>query len=107
MPGDMLNAGLTQTFSLQGTQLLFATFGEAELHYALKWAKALREKGIAVEVYPEPTKMKKQMSYADSKKIPFVAIVGENEMSSNTVMLKNMTTGEQKQVTIDELCTIL
>jgi len=89
--------------SLQGTQLLFATFGEAELHYALKWAKALREKGIAVEVYPEPTKMKKQMSYADSKKIPFVAIVGENEINANTVMLKNMTTGEQKGVTLEEL----
>ena len=93
--------------SLQGTQLLFATFGEAELHYALKWAKALREKGIAVEVYPEPTKMKKQMSYADSKKIPFVAIVGENEMSSNTVMLKNMSSGNQQQVDLPELVKTL
>ena len=93
--------------SLQGTQLLFATFGEAELQYALKWAKALREKGVAVEVYPEPTKMKKQMSYADSKQIPFVAIVGENEMSSNTVMLKNMSSGNQQQVDLPKLIKTL
>ena len=93
--------------SLQGTQLLFATFGEAELQYALKWTKALREKGVAVEVYPEPTKMKKQMSYADSKQIPFVAIVGENEMSSNTVMLKNMSSGNQQQVDLPELVKTL
>ena len=85
------------------TQVLFATFGTEELHYVLKWAKELRAHNIAVEVYPEPTKMKKQMGYADDKRIPFVAIVGGNEMETNTVMLKNMTTGEQKQVTLQEL----
>ena len=89
------------------TQLLFATFGEAELRYALSWAKELRARNIAVEVYPEPAKMKKQMGYADEKAIPYVAIVGSNEMETHTVMLKNMTTGEQKHVTLDELCTIL
>ncbi len=89
------------------TRLLFATFGDAELRYALTWAKALRANGLTVEVYPEPTKMKKQMGYADDKQIPFVAIVGGNEMESNTVMLKNMASGEQKQVTLEELCTIL
>ena len=88
------------------TQVLFATFGTDELHYALKWAKELRAKGIAVEVYPEPTKMKKQMGYADDKQIPYVAIVGGDEMASQTVMLKNMATGEQKQVTLDELLKI-
>lgn len=89
------------------TQILFAAFGDAELTYALKWAKELRQAGKAVEVYPEPTKMKKQMSYADAKQIPFVAIVGGDEMAQNKVMLKNMTTGEQKLVTLEELCTIL
>ena len=84
------------------TQILFATFGPDELMYALRWAKELRAKGIAVEVYPEPTKMKKQMGYADSKRIPFVAIVGEDEMAQNKVMLKNMSTGEQKLVALDE-----
>ena len=90
--------------SLQSsTQLLFATFGQAELAYALNWAKTIRENHIAVEVYPEPTKMKKQMGYADTKQIPFVAIVGGDEMAQNKVMLKNMTSGEQQLVTIDQL----
>ena len=89
------------------TQVLFATFGQDELLYALRWTKELRAANIAVEVYPEPTKMKKQMAYADAKQIPFVAIVGGDEMAQNTVMLKNMTTGEQKQVTIEEIKQIL
>ena len=89
------------------TQLLFATFGEQELLYALRWAKVLREKGMSVEVYPEPTKMKKQMGYADAKKIPFVAIVGGDEMAAGKVMLKNMTTGEQKLVTSEELVQLV
>ena len=85
------------------TQVLFATFGAEELKYALRWAKELRAEGIAVEVYPVPTKMKKQMGYADSKQIPFAAIVGEDEMAQNKVMLKNMASGEQQLVTLDEL----
>jgi histidyl-tRNA synthetase len=89
------------------TQLLFATFGEEELLYALRWAKVLREKGLSVEVYPEPTKMKKQMGYADAKKIPYVAIVGGDEMASGEVMLKNMLTGEQQKVSLETLMTIL
>ena len=85
------------------TQILFATFGSDELWYALRWAKELRAQGIAVEVYPEPTKMKKQMGYADAKQIPFVAIVGGDEMAQNKVMLKNMASGEQKLVEFEEL----
>ena len=88
---------------LTATQILFATFGTEELHYALRWAKELRAAGIAVEVYPEPTKMKKQMGYADAKGIPFVAIVGGDEMAQNKVMLKNMTTGEQQLVDLENL----
>ena len=80
------------------TRLLFACFGEAEKRYALTWAADLRHDGIAVEIYPEPVKMKKQMAYADAKQIPFVAIVGENEMNTGQVMLKNMLTGEQTLV---------
>ena len=89
------------------TQVLFAAFGQEELHYALRWAKALRAQGKAAEVYPEAAKMKKQMAYADEKQIPFVAIVGGNEMESGSVMLKDMSSGEQKQVSLEELCTIL
>jgi len=92
---------------LEATQILFAAFGEKELMYALDWAKQLRTNNLRVEVYPETAKMKKQMAYADSKHIPFVAIVGENEMNSNTIMLKNMITGEQQQVTISELINLL
>ena len=88
---------------LQTTQLLFAAFGDAELRYALTWAKTLREQDLRVEVYPEPAKMKKQMAYADAKHIPFVAIVGGDEMAANKVMLKNMLTGEQKPCTAEEV----
>lgn len=100
---DVLNELNLYPDTLEQTRILFATFGEEEQLYALQWAAALREKGIPTEVYPEPTKMKKQMAYADSKHIPFVAIVGGDEMSNHTVMLKNMTTGEQRQVTLEEL----
>ena len=89
------------------TQVLFATFGQEELRYALTWAKELRAQGIAVEVYPEPTKMKKQMGYADSKQIPFVAIVGGDEMAQHKVMLKNMSTGEQQLMELGELVKAL
>lgn len=100
---DVLNELNLYPDTLEQTRILFATFGEEEQLYALQWAAALREKGIPTEVYPEPTKMKKQMAYADSKHIPFVAIVGGDEMSNHTVMLKNMTTGEQRQVSLEEL----
>ena len=89
--------------ALEQTQLLFATFGQDELRYALTWARELRKAGVRVEVFPEPTKMKKQMGYADSNKIPFVAIVGGDEMAQQKVMLKNMTSGEQTLVTLEEL----
>ena len=92
---------------LVGTQLLFATFGQAELNYAVKWAKQLRAEGFSVEVYPEPQKMKKQMTYADQKQIPYVAIVGSDEMAAGKVMLKNMQSGEQQLVSLDELLSIL
>ena len=92
---------------LTATQILFATFGTEELHYALGWAKDLRAAGIAVEVYPEPTKMKKQMGYADAEGIPYVAIVGGDEMAQNKVMLKNMTSGEQKLAEFGELVKLL
>ena len=85
------------------TQLLFATFGEAELRYAASWAQTLRAQGLRVEVYPEPAKMKKQMAYADAKHIPFVAIVGGDEMAAGKVMLKNMQTGAQSLCSADEV----
>ena len=88
---------------LEQTQVLFATFGQEELRYALTWARELRAKGVSTEVFPEPTKMKKQMGYADSNKIPFVAIVGGDEMAQQKVMLKDMNSGEQRLVTLEAL----
>ena len=75
--------------------------------YSLSWAKALRTQGVCVEVYPEPSKMKKQMGYADAKNIPFVAIVGGDEMATGKVMLKNMHSGEQKLVDLEECLAIM
>ena len=101
---DVLNQlNLYPETSEEQTQILFVSFGEKELAYCLPWASELRKRGMNVEIYPEPAKMKKQMSYADSKKIPFVAIVGETEMKENKVMLKNMKTGEQKLAGIDDI----
>ncbi len=86
-----------------GTQVLFVSFGEEELQYSLRCAKVLRAGGMRVEVYPEVAKMKKQMGYADTKQIPFVAIVGSNEMEANKVMLKDMQSGEQRLVSLEEI----
>ena len=92
---------------LASTQILFATFGENEFNYALNLLKEVRNNGISAEIYPEPVKMKKQMSYADNKAIPYVAIVGETEMAENKVMLKNMVTGEQQLLDIAGVLAIL
>ena len=85
------------------TQLLFVNFGEAEAAYVLPILAKVRAAGIRAEIYPDSTKMKKQMSYANAKAIPFVAIVGENEMNEGKVTLKNMATGEQSLLAPEEL----
>ena len=101
---DVLNQlNLYPETSIEQTKILFVSFGEKELMYSLPWLSSLRAKGVNAEIYPEPAKMKKQMSYADNKKIPFVAIVGETEMKEGKVMLKNMKTGEQGLVSLEEL----
>ena len=86
-----------------GTLLLFVNFGEAEAAYVLPILAKVRAAGIRAEIYPDSTKMKKQMSYANAKAIPFVAIVGENEMNEGKVTLKNMATGEQSLLAPEEL----
>jgi histidyl-tRNA synthetase len=101
---DVLNQlGLYPSDSLETTQLLFVNFGEKEEEYLLPVLSAIRAAGIRTELYPEPAKMKKQMGYADAKKIPFVALAGENEIAEKKINLKNMATGEQSLVTVDEL----
>ena len=89
------------------TQILFINFGEKETEYCLPILSDLRAAGIRAEVYPDAAKMKKQMQYANVKAVPFVALVGENEMSAGMVTLKNMTTGEQQMVPAAELLSLL
>ena len=86
-----------------GTQLLFINFGEAETAYCLPVAAKTRQAGIRSEVYPDSVKMKKQMSYANAKQIPYVALAGETEMAAGKITLKNMLTGEQQLLTPEEL----
>lgn len=101
---DVLNTlDLYPKNAMAGTQLLFINFGEKETAYSLPVVAKARVAGIRTELFPDKAKMKKQMSYANAKQIPFVALVGENEMAEGKITLKNMTTGEQTLVTPDEL----
>jgi len=105
---DVLNQlNLYPETSVEQTKILFVSFGEQELMYSLPWLSSLRTQGVNAEIYPEPAKMKKQMSYADNKKIPFVAIVGETEMKEGKVMLKNMKSGEQILSTLEEVIEMI
>ena len=105
---DVLNQlDLYPKEAVNGTQLLFVNFGEKEAAYCLPVLSAARDAGIRAELYPDSAKMKKQMSYANDKNIPFVAIVGENEMNEGKLTLKNMTTGEQSLVTPEELLAVV
>jgi histidyl-tRNA synthetase len=101
---DVLDAlNLYPEGSLRTSQLLFINFGEKETAYCLPIAVKAREAGIRTEVFPDATKMKKQMAYANAKQIPFVALAGDNEIAEGKITLKDMTTGEQALVTPDEL----
>lgn len=91
----------------ESVKVLFVNFGDAEASQGAKYVKAIREAGISAELYPDATKMKKQMSYADSEGIPFVAIIGETELAEGKIMLKDMKAGSQQLVTIEELINIL
>ena len=101
---DVLNAlDLYPKNSMNATQILFINFGERETAYCLPIIYKVRAKGFRAEIYPDAAKMTKQMSYANAKQIPFVALAGENEINEGKVMLKNMETGEQQLLTPDEL----
>ena len=93
--------------SIINTQVLFVNFGAKEAAHSLGIIAQLRKNNISAELYPEAGKMKKQMGYANSHNIPYVAIIGESEMESNLVTLKDMNSGEQKQVTTEELIETL
>ena len=105
---DVLNAlDLYPKDSLQTTQVLFINFGEQETAHCLHIINKVRARGIRAEIFPDTSKMKKQMSYANAKQIPFVVLAGESEIKEGKVTLKNMETGEQQMLTIDELINTL
>ena len=105
---DVLNAlDLYPKDSLNTTQVLFINFGERETVYCLPIIYKVRAKNIRAEIYPDAAKMKKQMSYANAKQIPYVVLAGESEMNEGKVTLKNMQTGEQLLLTSDELLAVL
>ena len=101
---DVLNTlDLYPKDSLTTTQVLFINFGEQETAYCLPIINKVRSQGIRAEIFPDAAKMKKQMSYANAKQIPFVVLAGENEMNAGKVTLKNMETGDQSLLSEDEL----
>ena len=105
---DVLNAlELYPENAMSGTKLLFINFGEKETAYCLPIISKLRACGIASEMYPDAVKMKKQMNYANSNNINYVALAGENEIAEGKVTLKNMVSGEQQLVSVDEMIDIV
>jgi len=101
---DVLNQlNLYPSDSLKTTQVMFVNFGEREVAYLLPILSKIRASGIRTEIYPDAAKIKKQMGYADTKHIPFVALVGENEMIENKITLKHMASGNQYAVSLEEL----
>ena len=105
---DVLNGlDLYPSDTAGSVRLLFINFGEREAARCLEYAAAARKKGVSTEVYPDTVKMKKQMAYANAQHIPFVALVGESELAENRLTLKNMETGEQQQLSIEEELAII
>jgi histidyl-tRNA synthetase len=89
------------------TKLLFANMGSEELKYLIPVVRTLREAGVPCEIYPEQSKLKKQFDYADKKAIPFLSIVGGNEVEAGVINIKNLSTGEQKSFDKDNMTEIL
>ncbi len=103
----LMELELFPNFTAASTKLLFINFGDAEASYCMKLLKAVREAGVNAEIYPSSAKPKKQMKYANDKGVPFVALVGSNEMENETVTLKDMKEGTQNTIGFAELLTIL
>ena len=105
---DVLNAlDCYPKDAVAGTQLLFINFGEKETAYCLPFVAQARAAGIRTEIFPDAAKMKKQMSYANTKAIPFVVLAGENEIAAGKLTLKNMESGEQMLLTPEELISMI
>ena len=105
---DVLNAlDLYPADTMATARVMFVNFGEKEATMSLRHIMTLRRAGISAELYPDSAKMKKQMNYANDRKIPYVAIVGADEVQNGTIALKNMSTGEQQTLTVEQVITAL
>jgi histidyl-tRNA synthetase len=92
---------------MNSTKILFVNFGEKEAETALQYVNKIRQEGIAAEIYPDSGKLKKQFSYADSRHIPYVAIIGEEEIQQGFIKLKNMSSGTEEKISLEELINLL
>lgn len=92
---------------ISSVKILFVNFGKDEALKSLEYIKILRENGISAELYPDSAKLKKQIGYADAEAIPYIGIVGENELADNKIMLKVMSSGNQMKISLDEVINIL
>jgi len=101
---DVMNQlNLFNEIVVSSTEVLVVNFGEKEIPYANKILDFLHNLNVRSELYPDAVKLKKQMSYADSKKIPYIIIAGEDEILKNSITIKIMSSGEQKSMPLDEL----
>lgn len=103
----MLQLGLFPAHLGQTVKVMFVNFGEQEALQSLKYVKALRARGISAQLYPDNAKMKKQMTAADNDNVPFVAFVGESELGKDAIVLKDMTSGTQSTVSLEEAIELL
>jgi len=103
----MMQLNLFEQKSSSSTEVLVMNFGRSETRYALKILTLLRSQGVRSELYPDHVKLKKQMSYADARKIPYIVIAGEEEIKSNELIIKIMATGEQKKLPLDDLKSVI
>jgi histidyl-tRNA synthetase len=99
----MNNLNLFDKISSSATEVLVLNFGDTETIYALNILRTLRSMEVKAELYPDQVKLKKQMSYADSKKIPYIIIAGGDEINNNSITIKNMSSGEQKTMPLKNL----
>lgn len=99
----MMELNLFPKGQIEGPRVFFVNFGDSDENYSLKALEHLRNQGIPSEMYPEPAKLKKQMAYADARKIPYTVLAGENERKNSTYTVKSMQSGTQQSVTLDEL----
>jgi histidyl-tRNA synthetase len=101
---DVMNQlNLFEKITSSSTEVLIINFGEEEVKFALKILNELRMLNVKTELYPDQVKLKKQMSYADSRKIPYIIMAGEEEIRNEEITIKFMSSGEQRKISLFDL----